>query len=35
VRPVVAEEDAVALDRRDFEADVGEDGRAAGFGVLR
>jgi len=32
VRPVVAEEDRIALDRRDLEPDVGKDRRAAGFG---
>ena len=32
VRPVVAEEDGIALHRRDLEAGVGEDGRAARLG---
>src|SRR6185295_19483185 len=31
VRPVVAEEDRIALDRGDLEADVGKDRRAAGL----
>ena len=35
MRPVVAEEDGVAAHRRDLEAGVGEDGRAAGFGRVQ